>query len=177
MTTYDFTLTFALPDANATAASFLDALFEAGCDDATIGVGKRGSIGLEFSREASSAEDAIRSAVASIESAIPRAQLLEVKPDLVNLTDVAELVGVSRQNIRKYAAGEMRSVKVPFPVPCFSGAPSLWHLYDVAIWLVRNTDLRLRREVIELSFAAYKINLEAQQRHVSSLPKERDMVA
>lgn len=177
MTTYEFTLAFALPSASADPASFLDALFEAGCDDATVGVGRRGSIALDFSREARSAEKAIRTAVASVQRAIPGAQLLEIKPDLVNLTDVAELVGVSRQNIRKYAAGEMRTVDVPFPVPCFSGTPSLWHLYEIAVWLFKHTDLRPRREIVELSFAAYKINLEAQQRHVATLPKERELVA
>jgi hypothetical protein len=177
MATYEFTLTFALASANAEPATFLDALFEAGCDDATVGVGRQGSIALDFSREAPSAENAIRTAVASVRRAIPGAQLLEVKPDLVNLTDVAELVGVSRQNIRKYAAGEMRTVQMPFPIPCFSGTPSLWHLYEIAVWLFKHTDLRPPREIVELSLAAYKINLEAQRRHVATLPKEKELVA
>lgn len=177
MATYEFALTFALLDAGAEPASFLDALYDAGCDDATIGVGRRGSIGLEFAREAPSAEKAIRSAVAAVQRAIRGAQLLEVKPDLVNLSDVAELVGVSRQNIRKYAAGEVRSVKAPFPAPCFSGTPSLWHLYELIVWLTRHTDLRAPREIVDLSAAAYQINLEAQQRHAATLPKGKELVA
>jgi hypothetical protein len=177
MATYDFSLMFALSDASAEPASFLDALYEAGCDDATVGVGRRGSIGLEFSREAVSADRAIRSAVAGVQRAIRGAQLLEVKPDLVNLSDVAELFDVSRQNVRKYAAGEMRTVEVPFPVPCFSGTPSLWHLYEIIVWLTMHTDLRAPKEIIELSFAAYKINLEAQKRHVATLPKGKELVA
>jgi hypothetical protein len=35
--TFEFTLVFALPDAGADPASYPDALFEAGCDDATWG--------------------------------------------------------------------------------------------------------------------------------------------
>jgi|SRR5208282_2787541 len=170
MATYDFTLTFSLPDKDAEPERYLDALFEAGCDDATIGVGRRGMISLDFSREALSAEEASRSAVEAVQRAIPGARLVEAKPDLVNLSDVADFIGVSRQNIRKYAAGEIRSVKARFPVPSFSGRPTpLWHLYEVAVWLSRHTALKPRREIVEASLAAYKLNLDAEQRRIDTL--------
>jgi hypothetical protein len=81
---YEFELTFSLPDADADPASFLDALFEAGCDDATVGVGRRGAIGLDFTREAASARDAFSSAIEDVKRAIPGAVLVEAKPDLAN---------------------------------------------------------------------------------------------
>jgi hypothetical protein len=167
MATYDFTLTFWLADRDAEPETYLDALFEAGCDDATIGVGQRGVISLAFNREAPSAEEAIRSAVAAVTQAIPGSRLVEAKPDLVNLSDIADLVGVSRQNIRKYAAGEIRSVDERFPVPSFSGSPSpLWHLYEVALWLNRYTELRPSPEIIEASLAAYKLNIDTERRRI-----------
>jgi hypothetical protein len=172
MASYDFTLTFWLPDKDAEPEAYLDALFEAGCDDATIGVGRQGVISLAFDREAPSAEEAIRSAVAMVTQAIPGSRLVEAKPDLVNLSDVADLVGVSRQNIRKYATGEIRSVDARFPVPSFSGSPTpLWHLYEVALWLNRYTELRPRPEIIEASLAAYKLNIDTQTRRIDTLDK------
>ncbi|HXQ50414.1 MAG TPA: DNA-binding protein [Stellaceae bacterium] len=163
-------MTFCLPDADADPERFLDALFDAGCDDATVGAGRRGMIALEFTREAPSADEAIRSAITGVERAIPGARLIEAKPDLVNLSDIADLVGMSRQNIRKYAAGEIRTVDAAFPAPSFSGRPApLWHFYEVAVWLVRFTELRPTPEIIEASLAACKLNLDAEQRRIAML--------
>ncbi len=166
MAQYDFTLTFTLPEPSADPADFLDALYEAGCDDATVGVGKRGSIALEFTRAAEGAEQAVRSAIAAVRTAIPGAELVEVKPDLVNLSDVADMVGCSRQNIRKYAAGEMATVAAPFPAPAFIGSPDLWHLVEIGGWLARHTDLKPRREILETAAAAGAINLETQKKRI-----------
>jgi hypothetical protein len=171
MATFEFTLTFALPDPNADPEDFLDALFKAGCDDATVGVGKLGAIALDFSREAPSAEDALRSAIDAVQRAIPGASLVEVKPDLVNLSDAAVLVGCSRQNIRKYAVGEIKGVAARFPVPAVSGSPPLWHFYEVALWLHGCAGLSIEREIAQISRAAYKLNLEVQQRRVADLPE------
>ena len=45
------------------------------------------------------------SALPHVKKAIRNAELIEVTPDFVGLTDVAELVGVSRQNMRKLMLG------------------------------------------------------------------------
>lgn len=166
MARYDFTLTFTLPDRSADPADFLDALYEAGCDDATVGVGKRGSIALEFTREAEGAEKAVQSAIGAVGKAIPGVELVEVKPDLVNLSDVADMVGCSRQNIRKYAAGEIAAVKTPFPAPAFVGSPDLWHFVEVGSWLIRHTDLKPRREILETAAAASVVNLDMQRKRI-----------
>lgn len=82
MTAYDFSLAFSLPDSGTEAEQYLDALFEAGCDDAVIGIGERGTIGLDFSREAESAEEAIQSAITNVQAAIPGAVLFEADTDI-----------------------------------------------------------------------------------------------
>jgi len=166
MTAYDFKLTFALPDADADAdaAAYLDALFEAGCDDATVGIGKPGSLGLAFTREAESAENALKSAIEAVKKAVPGAELIEVTPDLVNLSDLAQMVGCTRQNIRKYAIGEVRSAKARFPAPAFASPQTVWHFYNIACWLNKYTDLHPPREVIETSRVAYALNLERQNK-------------
>jgi pimeloyl-ACP methyl ester carboxylesterase len=123
---FEFTLVFALPDADADPASCLDALFEAGCDDAAAGTDRPGMIALDFARAAVSAASAVASAIRDVRRAIRGAELIEIAPDLVNLTDIAGYLGVTKQNVRKYAAGETRRVKAPFPPPVFSDAPNLW---------------------------------------------------
>lgn len=47
-------------------------------------------------REVSNAREAVGSALADVRRAVPDAKLIEATPDLVGLTDVAELMGVSR---------------------------------------------------------------------------------
>jgi predicted DNA-binding transcriptional regulator AlpA len=55
------------------------------------------------------------------------AKLIEAAPDFVGLTDVADLVGVTRQNMRKL----MLSHATTFPTPVHQGSASVWHLADV----------------------------------------------
>lgn len=98
---YTFTLKYQLADNDRTPDILVERLGEAGCDDALVGIGQPGRLALEFTREAESADAAVRSALADVRHAVPSARLIEVAPDLVGLTDVAEMVGVSRQNMRK----------------------------------------------------------------------------
>src|SRR5439155_384770 len=79
----------------------IERLGAAGCDDALVGIGQPGRIALEFTREAHSAEAALVSALTDVKRAIPSARLIEAAPDFVGLTDVAEVVGMTRQNMRK----------------------------------------------------------------------------
>lgn len=168
MNKYVFLLTFGLPDRNADPEAYLDALYEAGCDDASVGVHLRGLVGLDFTRRAASAEDALRSAVRDVQKAIPGAFLVEAGPDLVNLTAMAEIFGFSRQNMRKYAVGPAQS-REAFPVPYITGEPSLWHLAEIASWLRRNTSVVPQPEVVEVAKAAAKLNLEASKERLDRM--------
>lgn len=165
---FEFTLIFAFPEASADPRGFVDALYEAGCSDATLGVGRPGMLALDFVREAAAAEEAMTSAIRDVRRAIRGAQLVEVAPDLVNLTDVARYLGMTKQNIRKYAAGEARRVTAPFPAPVASGAPNLWHLYDVLTWFARHTGLARNPELAEIAKAAFRENLKIQKRRLAA---------
>ena len=159
MATYEFSLTFTLPDSDADTEQYLDALFEAGCDDALAGVGERGAIGLDFTREADSADEAIRSAIENVQAAIPGAALLEASPDLVGVSDIAELVQCRRQNIQKFVASGA------FPKPYHLGRSPMWHFFDVAMWLTSRPlrAIQLSRETVEVSKTTYRLNLNVQQ--------------
>ena len=163
---FDFSLIFTLPDPKADPSSYIDALFGAGCDDATVGAGRPGMIGLDFSREAATAKKAIATAIHDVQKAIPGADLIEAGPDLVNLTDMASHFDTTKQNIRKYAAGEIRTVTGAFPSPVHSGSPNLWHLYDAALWIKTNTRIIVRPELLEITRVTYEANLKAQKRHL-----------
>jgi hypothetical protein len=74
--THEFTLIVEGPDLQTDEA--MDALFEAGCSDGTFG-----SVGgvqhADFHREAASFEEAVSSATAAIESAVPGARVVRVE--------------------------------------------------------------------------------------------------
>lgn len=93
---FTFTLKYQLTTSDTDIDALIEQLVEEGCDDALVGVGQSGRIGLEFVREASNAREAVGSALADVRRAVPDAKLIEATPDLVGITDVAELMGVSR---------------------------------------------------------------------------------
>ena len=160
---WEFILKFKLPTGGENPEEWLDRLFEAGCDDATVGTGKHGSIALDFTRESVTADEAVHSAIENVMQAIPGAQLFEIRPDLANLTDLAEIVGCSRQNIRKYAAGEIKTVKVAFPEPVYTGEPSLWRLAEVLPWFQANTEIHPPKNFLDLTRVTSQKNIEVQQ--------------
>ena len=157
---YEYSLSFSLAKATKTSEECTDLLFEAGCDDAVVGVGAANSIALTFDRRSDTAESAIRQSIAQVTMAIAGAELLEVKPDLVGLSDIAELVGCSRQNIRQLAA----DTKTPFPQPSATGSVPLWHFYEVGLWLMDNKRVKSKPtlESLEVSKTAFKLNMDVQ---------------
>jgi len=168
MDSYTFMVNFTLPDPGSDPERYLDALYEAGCDDAAVGVGQRGMIGLDFTRAARSAEDALHSAGANVRAAIPGATLVQAGPDLVGLTQMAEIFGFSRQNMRKYAMG-LSGAREKFPAPVVLGDPSLWHLAEIVVWLRLNTAVQPPDEVLAVSKAAAKMNFEVERQRLKKI--------
>jgi hypothetical protein len=91
MIEYEFTLKFRLADPHCDPESYVDLLYEQGCNDAVIGIGCKGRIALDFIREADSAVLAVLSAIADIRKVIPAAKLIEVSPDFVDISGVAQI--------------------------------------------------------------------------------------
>lgn len=75
MTVFSFTLT--IEGADVMADGVQNALFEAGCDDATFGV-SQGVQTAEFDREAAEFAEAVASAIKAIESTVSGARVVEV---------------------------------------------------------------------------------------------------
>jgi len=162
MSEYEFTLTFVLLAGSGDMDDAVERLAEAGCDDATIGVGRWGRLALAFARDAETAGSALRSALAAVRTAVPGATLLEASPDLVGLTDVASLLGVSRQNVRKL----ILDCDVPAPVPVHEGRPTIWRLAKVLAWLRDEKRYDVPAELMEVALATMQANLAVQARDV-----------
>ena len=150
-----FKLIFQLDSETANQDELVERLGAEGCTDALIGIGIPGRIGLEFTRDAESGEEALLSAIADVRRAIPTARLIEASPDLVGLTDVADLVKVSRQNMRKLTISHSGT----FPAPVHSGSTALYHLDEVLAWLQTECSYEIVPSVIEVAATAKQINL------------------
>ena len=152
---YTFTLKYQLAEHDSAPDAMVERLGEAGCDDALVGIGQPGRLALEFTRESDGAQSAVRSALADVRRAVPTARLIEATPDLVGLTDVAEIVGVSRQNMRTLMLGHRAS----FPAPVHEGSASIWHLAEVLAWMEGKGGYSLDRSVLETAQATWEVNL------------------
>jgi hypothetical protein len=149
---YDFTLKFNFNNPQADPQEYVEILYTSGCDDALVGIGKQGNISLNFIRSAESAYIAISSAILNVKQAIPQANLIEATPDLVGLTDVAKIIGRTRQNMRNLILDNDRQS----PVPVYEGTPSLWHLAEILTWLQSEKKYAIDAELLEIA----KINME-----------------
>ena len=123
---FEFDLVFALPEGTADEGALLDALYEAGCDDAAVGVGASGLVGVGLTRSGRDPEAVIRETAERLIAALPAGtRLREVRPDLVSLADVAARLDVTRQALQKRPmpppslGGLYRASEMP---PCLDGA-------------------------------------------------------
>ena len=155
MSEYTFTLKYQLPNAGEDPAELVERLAEAGCDDALIGTGVPGRLALEFTRDAANAWEAVATALRDIKRAIPEAKLIEAAPDFVGVTDIATVLGTSRQYVRKL----MLSHGDSFPPPVHGGSASIWHLAEVFEWLEQRRGHALEKAQLETARAALEVNL------------------
>jgi predicted DNA-binding transcriptional regulator AlpA len=95
---------------------------------------------------------------------VPSASLIEVAPDLVGLTDVADIVGVSRQNMRKLMLAHPGS----FPAPVHEGSASIWHLADVLAWLQARGSYSLAKDVLDVARVALQVNVAKEGQRLRS---------
>ncbi len=159
---YVFTLKYQLADDDCDHEQIVERLFEAGCDDATIGMGQPGRIALAFRRKSVDAWSAIYTALSDVKGAIASARLVEAGPDFVGLTDVADAAGVTRQNMRKL----MLAHASQFPLPVHEGNPAVWHLSDVLVWLMSRGDYPIPSDLIDIAKSTKQVNLAKEAREI-----------
>ncbi|WP_213296307.1 helix-turn-helix transcriptional regulator [Paraburkholderia sacchari] len=104
-----------------------------------------------------------------MKQAAPTARLVEAAPDLVGLTDVADMTGMSRQNMRKL----MLTHAVDFPQPVHEGSPSLWHPGDVLAWLSGREGYSIDPAPLETASTARQVNLVKEVRDIDTRIKRK----
>lgn len=132
MSAHEFTLIVEGPDLQEDP--YVDALFEAGFDDTTIG--RVGSIQyLDFDREAESFVDAVFSATEDLEAAVPGVRVVHLEPDdLVTMSEIAERVGRTRESVRLLISGDRGPGGFPAPATHFRNRQRMWRWQEVAVW-------------------------------------------
>lgn len=155
MNEYEFTLKFSLPNNDLKEEQYLESLYNHGCDDALIGLGKKGRIALNFIRESESAHEAIFSAITNVKKAIPKATLIEATPDFVGLTEVAQMLSFTRQNMRKI----MERYIDEFPLPVYDGTLSIWHLFNILEWIKKKDLYEIKNSLLDISKTNMIINI------------------
>jgi hypothetical protein len=170
---YGFTLKFSVPPDFA-QDQLESSLFQAGCDDAIIGLSQKGRLALNFTREAESAEKAMLSALQQVKKAVPEARLVEAGPDLVGISDMASLLNFSRQNMRKLIQTHLTS----FPLPVHEGASALWHLVDVLTWFSETQRRAIPTDLMGVAGVSMGVNLVREVRRVDhQLQAQLDSIA
>lgn len=173
---FTYTLLIAGPDLQTDER--LDALFEAGCGDATFG--NREQIQYaDFHREAPNLAEAISSAIRDIEGAVPGAMVFRVEPEeLVSLTAIASRTSRSRESIRLLAAGARGPGGFPSPLSWVDAKTRVWRWTDVAEWFETRLGQPLALTEEADTIATFNGLLEARL-HSRRLPRqdERDAVA
>ncbi len=164
MKEYDFALHFKLADHKTDPSIYEDKLFEAGCDDALLGIGQRGYIGLDFIRSSDSAIEAVCSAIENVKSVIPDAELYYISPDVVGISEIATIMNCTRQNILKLKNSHIDT----FPFPINSDGKSLnWHLAEVLKWY-QSIGKSIDNALLEVAEFAMQFNLEKQNQNINS---------
>ena len=169
MNEYEFTLKYATGSPGVHAEELLNSLFESGCDDAVVGVGLAGRLALQFDREAYSAMEAVASAMQDVARALPGAKLIEADPDMVSLTDMAERLKFSRQNMRKI----MLNNAADFPLPIHDGTPAIWHLAPVLEWFQTHSNRYFMPDLYELARVTMQVNLVRDMRQLDATISEQ----
>lgn len=129
---FEFTLILTFKD--GCPENFEDALFEAGCDDATLSL-RSGIAYADFNRASDTLESAIVSAIEQVESAEAGVFVRRIEPsDFVTGAEIARRLNRSRQSVQQLVSGDRGDTDFPLPVAGVTSTTMLWSWQEVASW-------------------------------------------
>lgn len=151
---------------------FINRLFEAGCDDATIAF-QNGVTILSFDREAVTFSRAIISALEAV--SLAGGKIERVEPDhLVSAAEIADRSGLSRAAVSLYYKGE-RGDDFPAPKIRVTSSSPLWDWQEVAEWLYRqgkiDEDELVRARVVKEANLFFEVHEQPQDNFVERLER------
>ncbi len=159
MKKYEFSLRFDVSYYEDDLDFIDDQIYEAGCDDVLIRHGRKAEVLIEFARDGLSAIQVLTEAKSQVLSALPKARLLEAKPDFVGPTDIADFYGISRQRVQVIVQSKLANVHA-FTIV---GNTQIYRLATVIDELAKHVKQDLDDSVREAAFAAMQLNLEAER--------------
>lgn len=160
---YDFALV--LKGVHHLTTEVEDALFQAGCDDATLSL-QYGSVAMEFSRSALTLKDAILSAIRDVRKAGIGADVWRVDAcELVSPAEIARRIKRSRQLVHQYMTGKRGPGGFPAPECNLTDGQPLWSWCAVSYWLSQNDMIRLEELRDAEIVAAINNALERAHQH------------
>lgn len=135
---HEFDFTLVLEGVSDITADVENALFDAGCDDATLSM-RLGRAYLTFSRMSPSLREAIVSAINDVQDAGIDVTVMRVDEcNVVNRADIARRIGRSRQLVGQYIKGERGPGGFPPPACRIADNAPLWYWCEVSYWLWQN---------------------------------------
>jgi len=176
MPNYEFTLI--LSGVSDVTGEMESAVFEAGCDDALLGV-QNGAVFLDFHRDADSPMNAIATAVADVTDAGFEIERIE-PDDLVSAADIARRTNRSRTSIMQLRKGQRGPGGFPNPVTCARGRTPVWRWSSVADWfarhelIVQNDDVQYARTIafVNAAIDISRITLPDRQSEVKEILRQ-----
>lgn len=155
-------------------ADHANALYEAGCDDASPAQQSgRGYIG--FDRQADSLMDAILSACADVRKADIGVEILRIDAeDLVSQADIGRRAGISRSRVNNYVSGLRGPGNFPAPVSNLLDGSPLWRWAEVARWLAAEGIIEdeLAEEAEQIAFVNSMLEFRRQKKANAKLARE-----
>ena len=176
MTDQDFySFTLILEGADILTDEAQDALFEAGCDDATFGAVSGVQV-AEFDRdrrEYASYGQALLRAMVQLREAVPDVRIKRVAhSELVTLADIAKRLDLSNEYVRLLAAGRRKN-DFPPPVANLDDRSKLYEWRDVQLWATEHLD-RADDDGIQATLVNEAINANITLFDVLPLIEETD---
>ncbi|WP_420934023.1 hypothetical protein ACOJR9_16680 [Alteromonas sp. A081] len=95
---------------------------------------------------------------------LPAASLVEVKPDYVGVSDIADYFNVSRQYVQKLIV----SGKLVYPPITSVGDTSVYHLFPTLHALKATISSSISDELKELAAIAMKVNIKRVNKPITS---------
>lgn len=133
--------------------------------DDFFGITESGILEVEFERHGISAEKTIRKALHDVKTVLPEASFIESFPDIVNLTDLAECLDITRQATRKL----WDSNKNSFPSPLHTGKSQTWNLATILDWMVKAGHSKFDRKLFDVALSNMNLNIERQMVDLNSM--------
>lgn len=154
----------------------LDALYEAGCDDATFGQ-REHIYYADFDRKVPTFAEAVISAIEQIERAVPGIIVERIEEeDLVTISEIAERAKRTRQSVWQLVKGHRGPGNFPAPGGAV-GRTVFWRWSEVGPWLAEQYGDKLQIEPNAEFISAMNGLLEARRRVPRLAREERAAIA